>query len=268
MNRTAFLLVVLLAVTVLTVPTGASQRSGVDQVTENVEMAPAEGPNGAYAVLNENGEIAILLSEENPFTEARGINVNTVAVFDNVFTVTNTGDERVTVWLTDEVEDVRFFGGVDSATSVEGRENGVTLHPGERVQVGLRVDTRGDHSDVENMSEFTVHTRLPDRQGTTSDTSDTEVSDGPSVTSNTDPTPTATPASTSTTTPTPTATPAPPATQTPASTPETGTPSTDRTEQTIQTLGGFGLPVPLSVLVPTVLIVVALTLWHRGGGPE
>ena len=257
MNRVTLLLVVSTLATVLITPTGAFQPTGADQVTENVELAPAEGSSGAHAVVNENGEMAVVLSEENPFTEARGVNVDAVTVFDSVFTITNVGDQRVAVWLTDEVDDVRFFDGADSVTSVEGRENGVTLRPGERVHVGLRVDTRGDYDDVENMSGFTVHTRLSGQRGGGSDTSDTDLSDGPSTTPTAAPTP-------SPPTQSPTTNPASPSAQSPTATvaPETGTPATDETSRTSRRRADLGASVPPEVVLVTVPIAAIVALWR------
>lgn len=287
MTRTTLLLVVFLAATALLVPTGAvgvSSPSGTDPAPQlqDIEMAPADGPNGAYAVLDGNDEIAILLSGENPNIEAEGISVDAVATFESVFTISYTGEESADVWLTDEVDDVRFFGGEDAADSIEGRENNVTLEPGERLRVGLRVDTTGDYSDVENMEGFTVHANLANQDSSNSNAVVVGSSDDASATSSTNPTstPTQTPTRTATATPTD-STPEDTPIQTTTSAPESDSGSeTTRTQATTETetetetttgeeqrsaqlLGGFGLPAPLALLVTVLLTGLLLGLWRR-----
>lgn len=289
MTRTTLLLVVLLAATALLVPTGAvgvSSPSGVDPAPQlqGIEMAPADGPNGAYAVLDENGRIAILLSDENPGIEAGGINVDAEVTLENVFTISYTGEGSADVWLTDDVDDVRFFRGEDAGDSIEGRENNVTLEPGEPLHVGLRVDTSGDYQDVENMDGFSVHANLPDRDGGNSNAVVAGSSDEASAATATNPTSTPTPTATPTATITPTeSAPEDTPTQTTTSPPEadsgsettrtrtitaTRATSTEGGQQNAQLLGGFGLPAPLALLAAALLTVLLLALWRRRTGGE
>jgi hypothetical protein len=160
MNRTTILLVALVATASLLVSTGAFQPSGTDSIADaNIEMRPADGPNGDYAGLNANGEIELLLSSANPAIEGESINPNAVTPIDRVFTIEYTGERYAEVWLTDDAEDVRYFRGDDPADTFEGRANNVTLEPGETVPVGLLVDTRGEN-DVESAETFTLHSRV------------------------------------------------------------------------------------------------------------
>jgi len=155
MNRMAPLVVIALVTAVLLVPTGAVP-FGTDTVNEGLVMAPAEGPNGDYAILNEDEEIELLLTGANPSVDGDGLDANAITPLSRVFTITYTGDGTAEVWLTDDSEDVRFYRGDDTDDSLEGEDNSVTLEPSESLAVGLLVDTRGDH-DVESADTFTVH---------------------------------------------------------------------------------------------------------------
>ena len=171
MNRTALIVVIALATAVLLVPTGAVP-FGTDTVNEGLVMAPAEGPNGDYAILNEDEEIELLLTGANPSVDGDGLDANAITPLSRVFTITYTGDETAEVWLTDDSEDVRFYRGDDADDSLEGSDNSVMLEPSESLAVGLLVDTRGDH-DVESAETFTVHANE-------SETDDDEGDSGPS----------------------------------------------------------------------------------------
>lgn len=169
MNRTRLLFVAGFVSVALLVPTGAVplfDGGPADQVSEDLVMAPADGPNGAYAVLNEEDEIELRLTEANRAVAGDGIGSHTLTRIPGVFTISYTGEEYARVWLTDGVEDVTFVGGVGEAgttDSLEGRENAVVLGPNQTVVVGLLVDTRGDH-DVESAREFTVHAEVADTE--------------------------------------------------------------------------------------------------------
>lgn len=170
-------MVVALATAALLVPTGAAP-FGTDTVNEDLSMAPAEGPNGDYAILNEDEEIELLLSDANPAVEGGGVDGNAVTPLSRVFTITYTGDESADIWLTDDSEDVRFYRGDDADDSLEGPENSVTLEPSESLAVGLLVDTRGDN-DVESAETFTVHAEGPDSGEESPEDDETDDTDGP-----------------------------------------------------------------------------------------
>ncbi|MFC6975371.1 hypothetical protein ACFQL1_13100 [Halomicroarcula sp. GCM10025709] len=165
MSRRALALVAALALAsvVMLVPTGAAPftQSGTDAINDEVHLAPAEGDNGKYAVLNEEGEIELLLSESNPYADADGVKEDATTRIGNVFTITYTGSDQAKVWLTDDAEDVRFYRSGGAAGSLEREANAVVLGPNMTVHVGLRIDTRGEH-DVDQADSFTVHAETPD----------------------------------------------------------------------------------------------------------
>ena len=164
MNRTALLVVGVLASAAILVSTGAVplQSTGTDEIPEaDIEMRPADGPNGDYALINGDGEIELLLTEANPDIEGEGISEDSVANLDDVFTINYTGEGQAKVWITDDAEDVRFFRGDDPGASIEGENHSVNLSSDRTLQVGLHVDTRGE-DDVESAEEFTVHAEVPD----------------------------------------------------------------------------------------------------------
>lgn len=165
MTRTGPLLVAALATAAVLVPTGAApfDLTGTDGVNEDIVLRPADGPNGDYALLNEDDELELLLTGKNPAIEGGGISANALSPIPRVFTMTYTGDQYARVWVTDDAEDVRFYRGADSDDSLEGRANSVVLGPSETVAVGLLVDTRGDH-DVEQADTFSVNAEVAEEE--------------------------------------------------------------------------------------------------------
>ncbi|MFA1610207.1 choice-of-anchor D domain-containing protein [Halobellus rubicundus] len=120
----------------LVVPTGAIVVNQFDAVgpDESIVLAPATGPNGAYAQIDASNELTLNITEH-------GVNPDAVTVIDGVFTVTNTGNSSVRVWITQtNVEAVTFY----SAASGQpvGAERNVTLVPGEELLMSVRIDTR------------------------------------------------------------------------------------------------------------------------------
>ncbi|QSG16011.1 hypothetical protein [Halapricum desulfuricans] len=301
MTRTALLVAVLVASTALLVSTGAVPFSdGTDEIEgSDIVMQPADGPNGKYAVIDGDGEIALLLADENPDLEAGGVADDAVTPLDRVFTITYTGDLFARVWITDDAEDVRFYRGDDPDDPLEGAGNAVTLGPNETVRVGLLVDTRGDH-DVESVSSFDVRARQATPTETSTETPTTEpesptetpVTDDPTDTPTAEPEPPTETTQTSTDTPpTDTSTPI----DTTTDTPTTPTRSATETASTVTTtielappaepptngtttdaddaqqppagglpseVGGFGSPVLLPVLLVLALLLAALA-WYR-----
>lgn len=142
---------------VLVFPTVAYPVNDTNSINAAIEMAPADGPNGDYAILNADDEIELLLSGKNPNIEGEGVEKDAVTPIFHVFTINNTGNETALVWLTDDADDVRFFHGNDPDATLEEETNAVTLAPDDRkLSVGLLVDTRGE-DDVEQVDTFTVH---------------------------------------------------------------------------------------------------------------
>jgi hypothetical protein len=130
---------------------------------DEIEMAPSDGPNSVYAV-NDSGEIKLDLSESAQLraTDATGVPDNSVTEVVNIFTVThdgNTGGSPVEVWFEtpDEpaYDDIEFVQGTESVTSIHDRTHSQMLAPGERVHIGVLVDTTGDHR-LEAIEEFTL----------------------------------------------------------------------------------------------------------------
>ncbi len=117
----------------------------------DIRLENSSGPNGVYAV-QEDGELAIRITEARQALAADGVNPGSVTTIENIFRIVNAENQTAEVWLTTSVEDVEFRTGTDS---IEGPNNSVTLDAGEDVAVGLRIDTTGE-DDVEQIDEFTV----------------------------------------------------------------------------------------------------------------
>ncbi|ELZ44602.1 hypothetical protein C464_13270, partial [Halorubrum coriense DSM 10284] len=138
---------------------------------------PADGPNGKYAYLNDDDEIAIDVSASN--TNIRdpsfeGVNVDTTGTIDNVFRITYTADEYAYVWIDDASENVTF---VADGRSIEGEANNVTLAPNETVTVGLALDTRGKTAGTQlGADELSINASLAEPQETGRDTTGTGTS--------------------------------------------------------------------------------------------
>ena len=116
---------------------------------------PSPGGNGAYAVLDGDGQIAIDLTSNNPNVDGEGVPPEAFTGIDAVFRIENTGDESVTVWLESDEPRIDFTfsdatttGGAtpDDATSdgaIDTGEEGVSLRPDESIDVGFSVDSEG-----------------------------------------------------------------------------------------------------------------------------
>src|SRR6056297_2212745 len=143
-RRTLTLAVLLAAAGGLAFATGAAVVDGPSDsfAEDRLAVQPVDGPNGAYAYLNDDEEIVVDVSASNPKlpTDFEGVNPDSLARADGVFTITYTADEYARVWIDHPEENVTF---VVDGESVEGRSNNVTLGPDETVAVGLEVDARG-----------------------------------------------------------------------------------------------------------------------------
>ncbi|WP_423996507.1 CARDB domain-containing protein [Halorubrum trapanicum] len=143
-RRTLILAALVAAAGGLAFATGAAVVDGPADTfaEERLAVQPAEGPNGAYAYLNDADEIVVDVSGSNPKlpSDFEGVNPGTLAAADGVFTITYTADDYARVWIDHPEENVTF---VVDGESVEGRANNVTLGPDETVAVGLEVDARG-----------------------------------------------------------------------------------------------------------------------------
>jgi len=286
MNRTHLLVVTFVVSIALLVSTAASLSStGVDQLdgVEGVELAPANGSNGEFAVLNDDGEIEIRIGQRNPYVDIDGISGGTVRTVPAIFTVTNTGTTPVSVWITDDADALQYVRGEDGAESVEERANRVALDPSETVDVGLRIDAR-DQGGVERADSFVIHASRVETDRPPSDgaqaSATLEPTDGPRPTptptpvDETPPSPTATdgdgptaaPTDDLTNTPSETSTPDERAVSTPTPTvsappPETPQPpALDGDQPSTRGLGGVSSTVTGAVVALLALVAVVFAL--------
>ena len=172
-RRTVILAVALVAAASLVLTTGAAVISDdADTFAEDrLAVQPADGPNGKYAYLNDD-EIVVDISATNPnFGPGfEGVNPDTLASADGVFTITYTADQFAYVWIDHEGENVTF---VTDGDPIEGEANNVTLAPNETVTVGLRIDARGEVAGTQlGADEFSIRAELaePDEVSGSSDT--------------------------------------------------------------------------------------------------
>jgi len=174
-RRTLALAALLVAAGSLAFATGAAVVGPADTVADgNLTIQPADGPNGDYAYLDDDGEIAIDVSGSNPNLDGfAGVNVDATTGIGNVFTITYTGDETARVWIAAPNESVDFVAGGDS---IEGESNSVTLTPDDdTVTVGLDIDTRGaTPGERLGGSEFSIEAEVgtPDSGGGTQASAD------------------------------------------------------------------------------------------------
>jgi hypothetical protein len=127
-------------------------------VEDRLVLEPSAGPNGQYAVQNEQGELEVVIGPETSNGNWQGLNPDATFWFDAVFLVSNVGDEPETVWLTDAAEPDRiefYRGSYPDLTSFEGERNAIELESGEDVAVGLRIDTG---APGQYAGEFSIHT--------------------------------------------------------------------------------------------------------------
>jgi cell division septation protein DedD len=160
-RRRRWLLVLVCLSGALVVPTAAAPGlvGFQDELFEDrLVLEPSAGPNGQYAVQNEQGELEVVIGPETADGSWAGLNPDATFWFDAVFLVSNVGDEPETVWLTDagEPDRIEFYrGSYPDLTSFEGERNAIELESGEDVAVGLRIDT-GAPGQYEG--EFAIHT--------------------------------------------------------------------------------------------------------------
>lgn len=172
-RRTVILAVLLVAAGSLAFATGATVLDGeADTLADDrVAIQPADGPNGDYAYLNEDDEIAIDVSASNPNlrnSSFEGVNVDSRGTIDDVFTITYTADEVARVWITQNGDDgdgnLTF---VHEDGSIENATNAVTLGPNESVSVGLRFDTHDAEAGTRlGADEFSIHANVTDPEST------------------------------------------------------------------------------------------------------
>jgi len=161
-RRTLTLALLLVAAGSLAFATGATVVDGPADTVADGDLAvqPADGPNGQYAYLNDDGEITVDISPTNPniSPDFEGVNPDSLASANGIFTITYTGDEYAHVWIDHEGENVTFLAGDES---VEGEANNVTLAPNETVAVGLDIDTHGTPVGTQvGTDEFSISAKI------------------------------------------------------------------------------------------------------------
>lgn len=117
------------------------ERPPYDRVGDGVVAEPHDGPNGAYAYLDGDGDLVIDLTVDNDASEGDGVSAGAVTGVGDVFTLTNAGEERTRVWLEHDADPVTFR--TDSGSvPIEGTDNAVVLEPDESIRIGFTVDAR------------------------------------------------------------------------------------------------------------------------------
>ncbi|RLM70543.1 PKD domain-containing protein [Halorubrum sp. Atlit-26R] len=122
------------------------------EIGEGVAIQPANGPNGAYAQVGDDGQVSIQL-DGDAAVPGGSLPADALTHFDRVLLVVNTntaGDaegRQAYVYVRDEggaAEDFDFYRGTapGGRTPIEGQDNAVRLDTGESAPVGFEVDTR------------------------------------------------------------------------------------------------------------------------------
>jgi len=188
MKREILVVALLAAAALLLLPTLASPLGDTadSELHEDIEMAPSDGPNGVYATLDENDELAIEMTEENQeIADGFGgtaIFENSVTEVDAVFDIAYTGDEEARVWLSETEEPgVTFYRNDSPSTTVEQQANNVSLESGEVVSIGVLIDATEDDHGIEDISDFTINAEIAEEEDDDDDepsTSPPPVTDG------------------------------------------------------------------------------------------
>ena len=144
------------ALTVVAVDRSAPVTVTVDP-RASLGIAPHAGPNGAFVTDAGDGVLALALDGDAPGVIGEGGNPEAHTHLDRVLNVTNLGTGPMAVWIVDDAPLVAFHTHDADHGSLEGRDGAVVLVPGESMQVGLSVDTRGTPAGVRLLEAVTVH---------------------------------------------------------------------------------------------------------------
>ncbi|QKY17068.1 PGF-pre-PGF domain-containing protein [Halorubrum sp. CBA1229] len=128
-----------------------------DPITDDVALQPGDNP---YAYLDEDGELAIDVTEDNPRIDAEGVNVDAFAAQEALFYITYDGNATAEAWIEHEGTGVTF---VVDGEPVESPERAARLTPeDDAVPVGVRIDTRvaGVVPGDRLIDEISVHARV------------------------------------------------------------------------------------------------------------
>jgi hypothetical protein len=135
-------------------PTGTSAAP----VGEGITLVAADGPNAGYVdvAAGGSGNVSIALGPEALPAGGGGLNPDAVTRIDDLLALANTNDRRAFVYVTDGSDALTAYAG--GGRPLEGPTNEVRLGGGERVAIGLAVDTR-DRS-VGFDTTLTIHARV------------------------------------------------------------------------------------------------------------
>ena len=126
-----------------------------DTINDKVVLQPGDNP---YAYLDEEDELAVDITEDNPRIEHDGVNIDAVAAQDALFYITYDGNSTAEAWIEHEGTGVTF---VVDGDPVESPERAVRLTPADDAPVGVQIDTRvaGVVPGDRLIDEISVHAR-------------------------------------------------------------------------------------------------------------
>jgi hypothetical protein len=156
LNAVAIALVVLSVLGVV-VPTAAVHGGDHDQVFSegpDVSLYPADGPNGDYATIGDDGNLSVSIPNANLEADTR---------IDGVFLLANHENTSIESWIThDGTDAVDLY--VGDGRSIQGRTSNVTLAPGDTREVGLSIDGTGREAGDQLLSTVQLHARYDESE--------------------------------------------------------------------------------------------------------
>ncbi|RKD95822.1 DUF1102 domain-containing protein [Halopiger aswanensis] len=153
------------------VRTGPHEHDNLGNDT-GVVAEPHDGPNGAYAYLDGDGQLVIDLTIDNDALEGDGISAGAVTGIDDVVALRNAGNESAKVWLEHDAANVTFRTG--EGDSIEGANDAAVLEPEESISIGFVVDARNleaGEAVIESLRFRTTALEHGDKRDSSSDSS-------------------------------------------------------------------------------------------------
>ena len=138
-----------------------------DSLNDEVAIQPGDNP---YTYLNEDDELVVDISEDNPRLNSSGVNPNALSAEDELFYITYNGSEPAEVWIDDGSRAVTF---VIDGQPAANQTNPVTITSADDpIPVGIRVDTRvADATPGDRLvGEITVNAEPADPQAVETET--------------------------------------------------------------------------------------------------
>ena len=138
-----------------------------DSLNDEVAIQPGDNP---YTYLNEDDELVVDISEDNPRLNSSGVNPNALSAEDGLFYITYNGSEPAEVWIDDGSRAVTF---VIDGQPAANQTNPVTITSADDpIPVGIRVDTRvADATPGDRLvGEITVNAEPADPQAVETET--------------------------------------------------------------------------------------------------